>query len=91
MTGPGQPAARHGSTRALWVIWLIAAGSHEPARAENWAARTAAWHTAPTPALNAFAAANANLWCEIAGDNPDTWTSRMTDAADQWAAYRTAH
>jgi hypothetical protein len=74
---------------ALWVIWLIAAGGHEPAHAESWAARTTTWHTAPIPALNAFADANASLWREIAGDNPDTWTSRMTSAADQWAAYRT--
>jgi hypothetical protein len=73
---------------ALWVIWLIAAGGHEPAQAESWAARVAAWHTAPIPALNAFADANATLWREIAGDNPDTWTSRMVDAADQWATYR---
>lgn len=55
---------------ALSVIWLIAAGGHDPAQAESWAARTTAWHTAPTPALNAFADANANLWREIAGDNP---------------------
>jgi len=74
---------------ALWVIWLIAAGSQEPAQAESWAARTTAWHTAPIPALNAFADANAKLWREIAGDNPDDWTARMTDAANQWANYRT--
>lgn len=74
---------------ALWVIWLIAAGSHHPAQAESWAARTTAWHTAPTPALNTFADANANLWHEIAGNNPDTWTSRMLNAAKQWTAYRT--
>jgi hypothetical protein len=76
---------------ALWVIWLIAAGGHEPAEAESWAARTAQWHTAPMPALNAFADANARLWREIAGDNPDAWTSRMTAAADRWSAYRAAH
>lgn len=75
---------------ALWVIWLIAAGSQEPAQAESWAARTTAWRTAPVPALNAFADANARLWREIAGDNADSWTSRMTNAADQWATYRAA-
>jgi hypothetical protein len=73
---------------ALWVIWLIAAGGHTPASAESWAARTTVWHTAPTPALNTFADANAKLWRDIAGDNPDAWTTRMTDAANQWAAYR---
>lgn len=73
---------------ALWVIWLIAAGHQEPAQAEAWAARTTAWHTAPTPALTVFATANAKLWREIAGDNPDAWTARMVDAANQWVAYR---
>lgn len=73
---------------ALWVIWLIAAGGHDPAQAESWATRVAAWHTAPTPALNAFADANAKLWREIAGDNPDAWTSRMVNAAEQWTRYR---
>jgi len=75
---------------ALWIIWLIAAGSHDPAQAESWATRVPAWHTAPNSALNAFADANAKLWQEIAGDNPDTWTSRMVNAAKQWAEYRTA-
>lgn len=76
---------------ALWVIWLIAAGGHEPATAESWAARAGTWHTAPIPGLNAFADANAKLWREIAGNNPDTWTSRMVNAADKWATYRAVH
>lgn len=73
---------------ALWVIWLIGAGGHEPALAESWAARVPAWRAAHDSALTAFADANARLWREIAGDNPDAWTTRMVDAADQWAAYR---
>jgi hypothetical protein len=76
---------------ALWIIWLIAAGGHDPARAESCAARIAAWHTAPIPALKIFADANARLWREIAGDNPDTWTSGMVNASTQWAEYRAAH
>jgi hypothetical protein len=73
---------------ALWVIWLIAAGEHDPARAESWAARVSAWHTAPNTGLTVFADANARLWREIAGDNPDEWTTRMVSAAARWAAYR---
>ena len=73
---------------ALWVIWLIAAGGHDPAQAESWGARVPAWHTAPSGVVTAFAAANARLWREIAGDRPDAWTSRMVDAAERWTAYR---
>jgi hypothetical protein len=73
---------------ALWVIWLISAGGHEPSQAEAWAARTGAWHTAPHAALNAFADANAKLWHEIGGSDPDPWTARLVTAADRWRAYR---
>ncbi|MEU5424047.1 aminoglycoside phosphotransferase [Streptomyces olivoreticuli] len=71
-----------------WVIWLMAAGGHTPLTAEKCAARVPAWHTAPREGVDAFAAANANLWEEIAGDAPDAWTSRMLGAARRWSAYR---
>ncbi|MEX2984595.1 aminoglycoside phosphotransferase [Streptomyces sp. C36] len=73
-----------------WVIWLMAAGGHSPESAEAWAARVPAWHTASQTGINAFAAANANMWEEIAGDTPDPWTQRMLDAAQLWAAHRSA-
>lgn len=75
---------------AYWVIWLMAAGGHAPEAAEQWAARIPAWHVAPRASVDAFAAANANLWEEIAGDTPDTWTGRMLDAAQLWATHRSA-
>jgi hypothetical protein len=75
---------------AYWVIWLMAAGEHTPDSAEAWAARVPAWQAAPHDAVDAFASANANLWEEIAGSDPDEWTARMLDAARQWSAHRAA-
>ncbi|PSJ29844.1 aminoglycoside phosphotransferase [Streptosporangium nondiastaticum] len=75
---------------AYWVIWLMAAGGHTPESAEEWAARVPAWHTASQAGITAFAAANANMWEEIAGDEPDEWTARLLHAARDWSAYRSA-
>ncbi|KAB7834084.1 phosphotransferase [Streptomyces mobaraensis] len=71
-----------------WVIWLMAAGGHTPHSAEAWAARIPAWNTAPQHALDAFAGANAALWEEIAGADPDPWTQRLLTAARGWSAHR---
>ncbi|MEV5238494.1 aminoglycoside phosphotransferase [Streptomyces cinnamoneus] len=73
-----------------WVIWLIAAGGHTPQAAEEWAGCVPAWRTAPDEGINAFAQANANVWEEIAGPAPDSWTARLLQAARQWSAYRSA-
>lgn len=73
-----------------WTIWLMAAGGHTPQSAEQWAARVPSWHAAPREGIDAFAHANANMWEEIAGPNPDPWTKRMLDAARSWSAYRSA-
>ncbi|WP_267897169.1 phosphotransferase [Streptomyces albireticuli] len=73
-----------------WVIWLVAAGEHPPENAEQWAARIPSWVTAPRHGINAFAHANANMWEEIAGPEPDPWTQRTLDAARRWASHRAA-
>lgn len=73
---------------AYWVIWLIAAG-HTAASAERWAATVPAWHKAPAGGLTAFAGANARLWVEAGGDNPDDWTRRLIVAAGTWHEFRT--
>lgn len=73
---------------AYWVVWLIAAGGHAPGHAETWAAQIPAWSTASPLAVDAFAEANARVWEEIAGVDPDTWTSNMLAAAKQWRAFR---
>ncbi|MFJ9947326.1 hypothetical protein [Kitasatospora sp. NPDC091207] len=71
-----------------WVIWLIGSGGHEPASAEHWASRVPAWQYAPVDGITAFANANANVWDEIGGQNPDPWTARMVAAAHAWRDYR---
>ncbi|MFE2729166.1 aminoglycoside phosphotransferase [Kitasatospora sp. NPDC059327] len=73
---------------AYWVIWLIGAGRHEPASSEQWAGHVPAWHDAPAEGINAFAVANANVWDEIGGQDPDPWTARMIAAARKWRDYR---
>ncbi|MGW8399710.1 phosphotransferase family protein [Streptomyces lydicus] len=72
---------------ALWVIWLISCG-HTPAEAEQWASRVPAWAGPPPEAVDAFAAASARLWDEIAGADPDEWTRRIQLAASTWSTHR---
>ncbi|MEU9048521.1 MULTISPECIES: aminoglycoside phosphotransferase [unclassified Kitasatospora] len=76
---------------ALWVIWLIAAGGHSPAAAEAWAARVPAWETGDTAVVDVFAEAQARMWADIAGDDPDPWTAGLNRAARQWARFRMMH
>jgi hypothetical protein len=71
-----------------WVVWLMAAGGHEPSSAEQWAHRVPAWSTAPVRGVTAFAEATANVWEEIAGDDPDPWTARMLNASRRWVRFR---
>lgn len=75
---------------AYWVVWLMAAGKHDPRSAEEWAARVPAWREAAPEAVTAFALATVNVWEEIAGADPDPWTTGIRDAARRWAKHRTA-
>ena len=70
-----------------WVIWLISAG-HDPRSAERWAARVPAWRAAPPHGVTAFAAANARIWAESGGADPDPWTRRLVDASAAWSQHR---
>ncbi|WP_082771886.1 phosphotransferase [Actinoplanes sp. TFC3] len=70
-----------------WVIWLIAAG-HNPRAAEQWAEQVPAWRTAPPQGVAAFAAANARMWSEAGGGNPDPWIRRLVDASAMWNQHR---
>jgi hypothetical protein len=75
---------------ACWTVWLVSAG-HSPATAEQWAAKTLSWATAPARALDVFANAQQRLWHGIAQDSPDVlWKQSLADAAHQWTAYRRA-
>ncbi|MQS11976.1 aminoglycoside phosphotransferase [Streptomyces kaniharaensis] len=73
---------------ALWVIWLVAAGGHSPASAEAWAARIPAWSLGDPTLVNVFAKAQARMWADIAGNDPDPWTAGLNQAAQQWDRFR---
>ncbi|MEV5567926.1 hypothetical protein AB0L54_34490, partial [Streptomyces sp. NPDC052196] len=73
---------------ACWVVWLISAG-HTPAEAEQWAAKTPAWSTAPPRGLDVFARAQQRLWAGIAADAPDiAWKQDLAAAAAHWSTHR---
>lgn len=73
---------------AVWVIRLIDDG-HSPHQAEQWAAHTRAWHTAPRAALDMFADANRAMWRDIAHHEPATeWKQRIARSAQRWATHR---
>ncbi|MEV7869852.1 aminoglycoside phosphotransferase [Streptomyces sp. NPDC088124] len=75
---------------ACWIVWLISTG-HTPEGAEQWAAETPAWATAPARALDVFATAQQRLWEGIAADALDVpWKRDLADAAARWSAYRRA-
>ncbi|MET8831018.1 phosphotransferase [Streptomyces sp. NPDC004610] len=71
-----------------WVLWLMAAGKHSAEQAEKWACQVPSWGEAAPKALEAFALANSRLWHEIGGDAPDSWTSRMIQASEEWLQHR---
>jgi hypothetical protein len=73
---------------AYWVIWLIAAGGHDPASAEEWAARVPPWRQARPAAVTAFAQAKATYWRQVAGGGSDALGARMLGGARWWAGYR---
>ncbi|MFC8079558.1 aminoglycoside phosphotransferase [Streptomyces sp. NPDC057307] len=75
---------------AYWVVWLMAAGKHDPRSAEKWAARVPSWQRAAPEAVTAFALATANVWEEIAGTDPDPWTAGILSASQRWAEHRKA-
>ncbi|MEV0131409.1 hypothetical protein AB0H83_23460 [Dactylosporangium sp. NPDC050688] len=73
---------------AYWVVWLISAG-HDPATAEQWAARTSTWSTASGAALLAFSETQAALWAEISHRDPgDAWSARLANASRCWMDHR---
>ncbi|MHB1509136.1 MAG: aminoglycoside phosphotransferase [Acidimicrobiales bacterium] len=72
---------------ACWVQRLIVAG-HGAESAEDLAQQVPAWHTASPAQLDAFAAANARLWDEIATTDPQPVKIQMRSAANAWADHR---
>ncbi|MFJ3981354.1 hypothetical protein [Streptomyces fungicidicus] len=61
---------------AILILRLIEAG-HTPADADAIARRFPSWRTAPAYATQAFAAANAAVWKEIAHTDTAPWKTAM--------------
>lgn len=64
------------------------ASGHTAASAEYWAAQCTGWDQAPPPAISAFATASAQLFAEIAHDDPQPRKQQLASAANQWMTYR---
>jgi hypothetical protein len=72
---------------ACFAIRLIASG-HTPAAAEQWASQCDGWDTADVRSVDAFAAASARLFREIAASDPSSWKLDLASAATAWDEHR---
>lgn len=72
---------------ALMIVRLIRAG-HGPDGAEGWADQIPVWKQADPPAIEAFAAALADLWEQRRHENPAPHRGPLAVAARSWANYR---
>ena len=64
------------------------AAGHTPGEAEAWAKQTPSWNPTPTEYVDAFAAASARVWKEIAKADPQPWKTHLAAAAEPWMRYR---
>lgn len=72
---------------ACWVVWLVTEG-HTPSGAEDLVTSIPAWTAAPHAGLDAFAAAQARMWRDIADDSPGPWSDNIATAAEAWNGHR---
>ncbi|MGH2776720.1 MAG: aminoglycoside phosphotransferase [Actinomycetota bacterium] len=72
---------------ACFVLRLMAAG-HTPEEAEAWAQQASSWDLTPEKDIDAFSAASARVWAEIAQADPQPWKKNLAVMADQWMCYR---
>ncbi|MER5466616.1 aminoglycoside phosphotransferase [Streptomyces sp. NPDC002668] len=70
---------------AVLILRLMEAG-HTAHDADHWAQRFPSWAGAPRTAVEAFSAANARLWSEIADNDALPWKRRMAQVAMEWRA-----
>ncbi len=63
---------------AILILRLLEAG-HTLVEADVFAQRFPSWRTAPAEAKEAFAAANAAVWEEIARADSASWEAAMVD------------
>jgi hypothetical protein len=73
---------------ACWVLRLMASGGHTVSEAERQASRLPAFRSADPMHIDLFAAANVQLWDEIAQQSTSAWTVNMAQASRSWAAHR---
>lgn len=73
---------------ACWILRLMASGGHTAREAERRASRLPAFKAASPAHVDLFAAANVRLWAEVAQSSTTTWTTKMSQAAQSWSAYR---
>ena len=70
------------------LIVRLIHGGHTPEQAQACVAPTAAWQSAPAPSADAFAAALARMWSEIANSGRDSWKQQMAASARSWQRRR---
>jgi hypothetical protein len=71
---------------AVLILRLMEAG-HSAEEADVWARRFPSWTGAPRAAVAAFSQANAQLWDEIARDDPQDWKKHIARLAHDWVTY----
>ncbi|WP_431884906.1 phosphotransferase [Micromonospora wenchangensis] len=74
---------------ALMIVRLVRAG-HSPADSEEWADQIPAWKQAAPDAVDAFAAALADLWEQRRQESPAPHRGPLAVAARSWASHRGA-
>lgn len=72
---------------ACFILRLMAAG-HTPREADSWAQQASSWSPTPEKDIDAFAAASARVWGEIAQADSQPWKLRLAAVAEQWRRYR---
>jgi hypothetical protein len=72
---------------ALMIVRLVRAG-HGPADAEEWADQIPPWKQADPHAIDAFAAALADLWEQRRQESRSPHRAPLAVAARSWATYR---
>jgi hypothetical protein len=69
------------------IVRLIFAG-HAPEQAEACVGPAEAWQAGSTRSVDAFAAALARMWSEIANSDASSWKQQMAASAQTWQAHR---
>lgn len=71
---------------AILILRLMEVG-HTAQAADEWAQQFSSWSSASASAFAAFSTANAQLWDEIARNDPQPWKKHMARCARDWLAH----